>query len=168
MELRMNNFNFMGVQWKIRFLRGVTQKKQYIGGNCLKRAGLDSLQRAVCEKEGNGVFEGGVITKFGLCSLEISLMVLPNFLALNPCRICCSLIWTLNHERCWKRLFFFWCSGGGRGGGSEGRVQWQKMGFLMTLLEVELQKKNYNIDGCPLCHWRCLTNFRASKKKTIT
>ena len=45
MGLRMKNFNIYGGSLKIWFLGGFT-KKQYIGGNCLKRkgGGLDHLQ----------------------------------------------------------------------------------------------------------------------------
>ena len=39
----MNNFNIMGVCWKIQFLGGC-MKNQYIGGEMRKIGGLDSLQ----------------------------------------------------------------------------------------------------------------------------
>ena len=46
----MKNFDVMGVHRKIRFLGEGFRKKQYIGGNCLKKKeggggmGLDSVQ----------------------------------------------------------------------------------------------------------------------------
>ena len=43
MELRMNNFNIMGVHWKNRYLGGC-MKNQYIGGEMPKMRDLDSLQ----------------------------------------------------------------------------------------------------------------------------
>ena len=53
----------MGVYWKIIFLWGFT-KKQCIEGNCLKR-GTWTVCRfrggGLGEKEGGGVFEGGLI-----------------------------------------------------------------------------------------------------------
>ena len=39
MELRMKNFNIMGVHRKIQFLGGGVMKNQYTGGNYLKRGG---------------------------------------------------------------------------------------------------------------------------------
>ena len=52
MGLKMENFNIMWVQLKTQFLGGeggwggevVITKKIYMGWNCLKQGGLDSLQ----------------------------------------------------------------------------------------------------------------------------
>ena len=43
MGLRMENFDIMGVHWKIQFLEGC-MKNQYIGSELPKRGALDSLQ----------------------------------------------------------------------------------------------------------------------------
>ena len=50
----MKNFNIFGVHGKIQVLDGGFMKNQYIGRDCLKRGGLDSLHISV-----GGVFEGG-------------------------------------------------------------------------------------------------------------
>ena len=64
MVLRMNNFNILGVHWKIWLLRGEggLRKTNIEGGDCLKRGAW-----TVCwfkrgrfgKEEGGGVFEGG-------------------------------------------------------------------------------------------------------------
>ena len=46
----------MGVHWKIRFL-GECMKNQFIGLNCQKKEGLDSLEGAWQKRRGDG-FEG--------------------------------------------------------------------------------------------------------------
>ena len=50
----MKNFNIFGVHGKIQVLDGGFMKNQYIGRDCLKGGGLDSLHISV-----GGVFEGG-------------------------------------------------------------------------------------------------------------
>ena len=62
MELRMKNFNIMGVHRKIQFLGGGVMKNQYTGGNYLKRGGgLGQVSdlRGACRRRGGGVFEEG-------------------------------------------------------------------------------------------------------------
>ena len=44
MELRMKNFIFMGVRWKIRLLDWGVHEKLIYTGNCPENGGLDSLQ----------------------------------------------------------------------------------------------------------------------------
>ena len=44
MGLRMKNMKIFVVHWKIGFLGGIHEKKQYRGGNCPKSGGLDILQ----------------------------------------------------------------------------------------------------------------------------
>ena len=64
MRLRMKNFNIMGVHRKIQFSEGRFTKKQYIGGNCLKRGGgtwtACRFKEGAWKKSGwGGIFEGG-------------------------------------------------------------------------------------------------------------
>ena len=59
--LRMKNFNVLGVHWKIRLLRGYSQKTNIEGGDCLKRGDFGlftALRGGLGKKEGGGVFEG--------------------------------------------------------------------------------------------------------------
>ena len=64
------NFNILGVHGKIRVLgrrggRGArveVTKKQYIGGDCLKREGTWTVcrfKKGTSQESGGGVFEGG-------------------------------------------------------------------------------------------------------------
>ena len=50
MGLKMENFNNIWVHWKTHFLGGSSQKKQYIGRNCLKSGAW-----TVCRFKGGGL-----------------------------------------------------------------------------------------------------------------
>ena len=54
----MQNYNILGVHWKIQLL-GVGSQKTNIAGGLPKNGDLDSLQIWDGKKEGGGVFEGG-------------------------------------------------------------------------------------------------------------
>ena len=61
MGLMMENSNIMGGHWKIQFSgRGGSPKKQYIGGNCLKKVAwtVCRFKRVGQQRRGDGVFEG--------------------------------------------------------------------------------------------------------------
>ena len=66
MGLKMKNFNIVGVY---QSLGEGGHKKQYIGGNCLKR-GLGQFAGGLSKKRGEDVFEGGWIPQctLWLCS----------------------------------------------------------------------------------------------------
>ena len=57
MGSRMQNYNILGVHWKIQVL-GVGSQKTNIEGGLPKNGGLDSLQIWDGKKEGGGVFKG--------------------------------------------------------------------------------------------------------------
>ena len=59
--VRMKNFNILEVNRKIWFLQGVHKKKQYTGGNCLKRKAwtVCRFKRRLYKKEGVVFLRGG-------------------------------------------------------------------------------------------------------------
>ena len=61
MGLRMKNFNFVGVNWEIQFLRGVHEKPIYRGDLPKKGAWAVSWFNGVggSQKKGGGIFDSG-------------------------------------------------------------------------------------------------------------
>ena len=68
MVLRMENFNILGVHWKIGLLGGRSQKNNIAGRDCLKRGAwtVCRFKGGLGKNEGGGVFEEGLIPQCAL------------------------------------------------------------------------------------------------------
>ena len=76
MMLRMKNFNILGIHWKIRLLRGCSQKTNIEGWDSLKIEGggfgqIVDLTGALARKSGVAILTGEVDTQCTLCSMFI-------------------------------------------------------------------------------------------------
>ena len=102
----MRNFNILGFHWKIQLLGGFT-KKQYRGGDCLKRGAwtvCQYIRGGLGKKEGGGVFEGWLIPP--MRTMRVGQNLKKNlFFVSKITRIWWILIWALKSL---KKLHFDW------------------------------------------------------------